>query len=71
MVFRFYSMPFVPIGFWSRLLTRLIVFTQSKFMEVSCHRCNVGKKLSVVSGEDRKIVAAVDWYLKKIAYCLS
>ncbi|XP_025107353.1 leucine-rich repeat serine/threonine-protein kinase 2-like isoform X2 [Pomacea canaliculata] len=33
MVFRFYSMPFVPIGFWSRLLTRLIVFTQSKFME--------------------------------------
>ena len=28
-------MPFIPIGFWSRLLTRLIVFAESKFIEVS------------------------------------
>ena len=35
MVFRYYMMPFIPIGFWSRLLTRLIVFAESKFIEVS------------------------------------
>ncbi|XP_070193267.1 leucine-rich repeat serine/threonine-protein kinase 2-like isoform X2 [Littorina saxatilis] len=33
MAFRYYMMPFVPIGFWSRLLTRLIVFAESKFIE--------------------------------------
>ncbi|XP_035828110.1 leucine-rich repeat serine/threonine-protein kinase 2 isoform X2 [Aplysia californica] len=33
LVFRYYSMPYTPIGFWSRLLTRLIVFSESKFVE--------------------------------------
>ncbi|XP_059152219.1 leucine-rich repeat serine/threonine-protein kinase 2-like [Physella acuta] len=33
LVFRYYVMPHTPIGFWSRLLTRLIVFTESKFVE--------------------------------------
>ncbi|KAK7465047.1 hypothetical protein BaRGS_00037786 [Batillaria attramentaria] len=33
MAYRYYSMPYVPIGFWSRLLTRLIVFAQSKFIK--------------------------------------
>ncbi|CAG5133130.1 unnamed protein product, partial [Candidula unifasciata] len=33
LVIRCYVMPHTPIGFWSRLLTRLIVFSESKFAE--------------------------------------
>ncbi|CAL1534532.1 unnamed protein product [Lymnaea stagnalis] len=33
LVFRYYVMPHTPIGFWSRLLTRLTVFSESKFAE--------------------------------------
>ncbi|XP_076447984.1 leucine-rich repeat serine/threonine-protein kinase 2-like [Babylonia areolata] len=45
MAFRYYNMPFVPIGFWSRLLTRLLVFAQSKFIE---HLLLLGTVPSVV-----------------------
>ncbi|GFO07401.1 leucine-rich repeat serine/threonine-protein kinase 2, partial [Plakobranchus ocellatus] len=33
LVYRYYVMPYTPIGFWARLLTRLIVFSESKFAE--------------------------------------
>ncbi|KAH9504825.1 hypothetical protein Btru_062039 [Bulinus truncatus] len=33
LVFRYYVMPYTPIGFWSRLLTRLIGFSESQKAE--------------------------------------
>ena len=33
-IHRFYSMPYAPLGFWSRLITRLVVFSHSNITEV-------------------------------------
>ncbi|XP_055882524.1 leucine-rich repeat serine/threonine-protein kinase 2-like isoform X3 [Biomphalaria glabrata] len=33
LVYRYYVMPYTPIGFWSRLLTRLIAFSESQLVE--------------------------------------
>lgn len=47
---RYYVMAYVPLGMWSRLITRLIVFSQSQVTEViSVTRITVSYKNSALT----------------------